>query len=190
MADDHLRDYILQAGLSDCPELRGELAAVVQRFRHKEEQEKARALERQYLSKTYFGDWSIETFAISERFPPSGNEREYDGVIESCRDVNNKYARRPHVSIVLNEPRGAQFKLAVMLDYQYQMNSRKVFFSDFRLLIAVEPTPPTLGADVQRELIESAFRMLNDHYPVFVKKMKRYSPRLEHTVMQQVRTEE
>lgn len=186
MAGDILDDYVQSTGVYDKTGLRQAILGVVDRFKHSQTEEQRQRAHWAKLSSDYLDDWTITELRTSGRFPPTNNERHYDGLVETPRDIHLKYATHPHVRIVLEGPRGTQFRLAIMLEYKYQIMMHKVLFSNFKVVFAADAVPSSLGVDVQETLVASIFKMLKNEHALLVRKMEHHCPNLERAVIRQL----
>ncbi len=186
MADDALTTFVQSVPIRDKEALRFVIIDAIQRIQTREREEDARDAKLTALSQKYLREWTFDTITVTGRFPPSDHVRLYDGVIESSGVITKKYSMRPHIRIIMEGPRGTQFKMAVVLMCKHHLTQRELRFSHFELHVAVEAVPTSLGADVQTELVRAAFAMLRAEHPRFLCNMKRYCGNLEDTVTAQI----
>lgn len=186
MADDALEAFVRSTGIRDTEALRFVIIDAIDRIRTRERTEDAKAVRLASLSRQYLDDWIFDTITVAGRFPPPDDVRTYDGLIESSGAVISKYATRPHVRVIIEGPRGTQFKMGIVLMCKQHPTQHEIRFSSFEVHVAVDAIPASLGTEVQVELTRAVFKMLRKEHSKFIHKMKRYCSDIEQAVIRQI----
>lgn len=183
---DLLGAYIETTGVRDARRLRTAILHVVDTFMAQDMYEIAQEQLMKELSERFLKEWTFESIKVGGHFPPASGHRHYDGVVETSRAVSARYAQPPHVRVVLDGPRGTQFKLAVVLNCKQTLMPREMKFSEFRINVAIDAAPESLGVDVQRNLIIDICNVLKHQYAHFVRKIHRHCSDLQQVLLNEL----